>query len=350
MIELKSLSKTFGNVKAVSDISLDVADGSFTSFIGPSGSGKSTLLSMIAGFDQPTSGTIRLHGKDVSKLPSSERNIGMVFQNYALFPHLSVFENVAFPLRVRNMDARTLTSRVHEALESVGLKGFEARWPKQLSGGQQQRVALARAFVFGPEVLLMDEPLGALDKNLREHMQSEIKALQRRLAVSVIYVTHDQGEALAMSDNVVVMSDGRIQQVGAPAEVYRRPQSKFVAQFLGETNLLEYDLVSRGLSGPIGRLANGAAFVLPDNITDAASGTLSLRPEEIEFADPAESGCRHARIEETVFLGDCMRCRVDYQGLPLWVKLPATVMRSVPRVGQNVALHWNEASLVPLDD
>jgi len=348
-IEITGLSKSFGSVQAVIDVSLTVPDGSFTSFIGPSGSGKTTLLSMIAGFEQPTCGTIRLHGKEVSRTPPCDRNIGMVFQNYALFPHLSVFENVAFPLRIRGLAKQKLDDAVHESLAMVGLSGFAARLPKQLSGGQQQRVALARAFVFGPRILLMDEPLGALDRNLREQMQSEIKALQRRLKVSVIYVTHDQGEALAMSDTIVVMSDGRIRQIGAPVELYRRPKTTFVARFLGETNLIDYTLEPGG-SAPKGRLRNGATIELPLDAEAKAAGVISLRPEEIGISDSGNGAAHHARVEEVVFLGDCVHCRVDFQGLELWAKLPASATRSLPRVGQSVALSWKADALVQVSD
>ncbi len=233
-VRLDDLIKTYGTFAAVDDISVTIARGEFFTILGPSGSGKTTTMMMVAGFTYPTSGSIRIADRNVADLPPQKRDLGMVFQNYAVFPHLSVFENVAFPLRVRKVPKAEIVRAVNEILDLVKLREYSARMPRQLSGGQQQRVALARALVFRPSVLLMDEPLGALDKKLRDHMQTEIRRIHRQLGVTVIYVTHDQGEALTMSDRIAIMNQGRIEQIGTPADLYDRPDTRFVADFLGD--------------------------------------------------------------------------------------------------------------------
>src|SRR5207249_1438913 len=237
-VELRQLSKSFGPVRAVDGVTLGLARGELLTILGPSGSGKTTTLRMIAGFTQPSSGAVLLDGKDITGLPAHRRDIGLVFQNYALFPHLTAGQNVAFPLQMRKISASEVRRRVAEAFALVGLKGLEERHPRELSGGQQQRVALARALVFRPRLLLMDEPLGALDRKLREQMQLEIKHLQKTLGITVIYVTHDQEEALFMSDRVAVTNAGTIVQIGTPVDLYNRPADRFVADFIGESNFL----------------------------------------------------------------------------------------------------------------
>ena len=237
-VELAGVRKAFGEFVAVKGVDLTIRNGSFVTLLGPSGCGKTTLLRMIAGLEIPTAGEIRIKGKRVNETPIHKRNLGLVFQNYALFPHKTVFDNVAFGLRYRNVDKASIRQRVTRALEIVRLPGVEKRLPSQLSGGQQQRVALARAIVIQPDVLLLDEPLSALDANLREEMRTELKQIQRTLGITTIFVTHDQEEALAMSDEVVVMDHGHVEQVGAPEEVYRWPATRFVARFLGQSNIL----------------------------------------------------------------------------------------------------------------
>jgi putative spermidine/putrescine transport system ATP-binding protein len=237
LLQLRHLTKAYGSVAAVSNVSVSLAGGEFLSFLGPSGSGKTTTLAMIAGLVEPSSGEILLNAKPLNPLPPYKRNIGMVFQNYALFPHMTVAKNVAFPLEMRRMPATEIETRVERVLTLVGLQNYGPRLPSQLSGGQQQRIALARAMVFEPPLLLMDEPLGALDKKLREQMQLEIMQLHRKLGMSIIYVTHDQEEALTMSDRIAVFNNGKIEQVGTPAELYEEPATRFVANFIGETNL-----------------------------------------------------------------------------------------------------------------
>ncbi len=240
MVEFRRVTKTYdGQVLAVADLDLSIAKGEFVTFLGPSGSGKTTSLMMLAGFEDPTAGDILLAGRSVRRIPPHRRNIGMVFQSYALFPHMSVAENVAFPLSVRGVARTAMAERVAKALSQVRLSGFEDRRPAALSGGQQQRVALARALVFDPDLVLMDEPLGALDKQLREQLQLEIKHLHAVLGVTVVYVTHDQSEALTLSNRIVVFNGGRAQQVGTPSEIYEAPESSFVAQFIGENNRID---------------------------------------------------------------------------------------------------------------
>ena len=238
-VRLQNLAKQFGSVTAVDSVSLDISRGEFITLLGPSGSGKTTTLMMVAGFEVPTAGEIYIAGEPMAYKPPYKRDIGMVFQNYALFPHMKVHDNIAFPLNNRKVPKPKTDQKVNAALDLVKLAGFGSRNPKQLSGRQQQRVALARALVFDPSVLLMDEPLGALDKKLREHMQLEIKRIQETLGITVIYVTHDQSEALTMSDRIVVMNEGRIEQVGTPSELYEGPANRFVADFIGESNFLE---------------------------------------------------------------------------------------------------------------
>lgn len=238
-LELKNLSKRFGKTVALEDIDLEIKTGEFVSFLGPSGCGKTTALRVIAGLVKPDRGTVRINGQDVTEVPPRFRNLGMVFQNYALFPHMNVFENLAFGLRVEKMDGATIRRKVEEALATVKLSGLKDRFPHQISGGQQQRVALARALVKNPEILLMDEPLSNLDAKLRQQMRNEIRLIQKKLDITAIFVTHDQEEAISMSDRVVIMQQGKIVQVGTPIEIYEEPRDIFVADFIGKTNILE---------------------------------------------------------------------------------------------------------------
>lgn len=347
-IELSQVRKVYPpSFTAVDGVSLTVDEGSFTTLLGPSGSGKTTTLMMIAGFETPTSGRILLAGRDITNLPPYDRNIGMVFQNYALFPHLTVYENVAFPLRVRKRSRAEIDAAVARALELVQLGGFASRYPRQLSGGQQQRVALARAIIFESPVLLMDEPLGALDKNLRHHMQSELKRLQRSLGVTVVYVTHDQGEAVSMSDTVVVMNAGRVVQQGSPRDIYRRPKTRFAAEFLGETNLLTIEPAGSRGHLQLGRIKGGPLVPLPHSAT-AQGGLYSLRPEDVTLARSAEDGSfGPAVVEEVVYLGDALRCRAAFpEGLALWTKIPAGDTSLLPREGETVWLLWQSENLI----
>jgi putative spermidine/putrescine transport system ATP-binding protein len=317
-LELHALEKRFGRhgeIVAVEDINLSVGAGEFVTLLGPSGSGKTTTLLMIAGFEQPTAGEIVLDGRRVTKMPPHKRGIGMVFQSYALFPHMTVFDNVAFPLRRRSTSRRDTQQLVARALELVHLAGYESRYPRELSGGQQQRVALARATVYGPPLLLMDEPLSALDKKLRQEMQLELRRIHRDLGTSLVYVTHDQEEALALSDRIVLMRDGGIEQTGTARDIYERPRTEFAASFLGESNFLRGRAVEAGSAGAeiVLELADGtrARGVASGSVDEAQPVALLLRPEQLRLdnGDAAEGCVAGVRIEESVYLGDKIRCR-----------------------------------------
>jgi putative spermidine/putrescine transport system ATP-binding protein len=308
-----------GETLVVKDLNLAIGKGEFLTMLGPSGSGKTTCLMMLAGFETATHGEIRLAGRPINSVPPEKRGIGMVFQNYALFPHMSVGENLAFPLQVRGMAKATIAEKVARALGMVQMGAFANRRPAQLSGGQQQRVALARALVFEPELVLMDEPLGALDKQLREHMQFEIKHLHERLGVTVVYVTHDQGEALTMSDRIAVFNDGRIQQLAPPEDLYERPENRFVASFIGENNTLEgtVETIARGVCTV--RLPTGEVLdAVPVNVNRPGERTVvSIRPERVEFkADrlPADAHTLEAEVLEFVYMGDIFRTRMRVAG------------------------------------
>lgn len=291
LVSLCNLNKHYGDFAAVDNISLDIQDGEFLTFLGSSGSGKSTTLSMLAGFETPSSGEILVSGKSLVNVPPHKRDIGMVFQNYALFPHMTVAENLAFPLSVRGMSKTDVGEKVKKALGMVQLDTFAHRYPTQLSGGQQQRVALARALVFEPQLVLMDEPLGALDKQLREHMQMEIKHLHQRLGVTVVYVTHDQGEALTMSDRVAVFHQGKIQQIAPPRSLYEEPKNTFVANFIGENNRLNGLLVSQDGDHCVVELERGEkVHALAINVGQPGGPvTLSIRPERINLNGRSEN-------------------------------------------------------------
>jgi putative spermidine/putrescine transport system ATP-binding protein len=314
-IRLEAISKHYGAFKAADNVDLAVAQGEFVTILGPSGSGKTTLLSLIAGLNQPTTGRILIGGRDVTGSPPQQRNVGLVFQSYALFPHMSVFDNVAFPLRVRKTPADALRAKVMAALELVQLQGLANRRPAQLSGGQQQRVALARAFVFEPDILLLDEPLGALDRKLREELQVELKQLQRRIGVTTILVTHDQEEALSLSDRVMVLDRGQVQQIAAPQEAYLRPANKFVADFLGIANFVP--------------LPGGREGV--------------IRPERIRLA---ASGGLPAKVIEAVYLGQTIRYHLDAAGTGFVAAAP--FVGQPHAIGDNVSLTWDEADVWPV--
>ena len=313
------IEKRYGAVVAVDDVSLDIAPGEFVTLLGPSGSGKTTTLMMLAGFEIPTAGEIYVDDDPIAAVPPYRRNIGMVFQNYALFPHMTVGENIAFPLQMRRMNRAEITRQTAAVLELVGLPGYEGRYPRQLSGGQQQRVAVARALVFNPRVLLMDEPLGALDKQLRERLQLEIKALHEHLGVTIIYVTHDQEEALVMSDRIAVMNEGLIEQFGDPTELYDEPSTRFVADFIGESNFID---------GTLTRLDGTAACVDVAGVGELhapvrpgiAAGTavaLTVRPEKIVAAENGiapDSNTVDGVVEDVVFVGEMRRYVVRMPG------------------------------------
>jgi ABC-type Fe3+/spermidine/putrescine transport system ATPase subunit len=306
MLQITNVTVRYGDAVAVNDISFSVAPGEFVSLLGPSGCGKTTLLRSIAGYVIPDQGTVVVNGQDVTTLSPQARRIGMVFQNYALFPHMSVADNIGFGMAMQKRPLSEITERVREMLEVVRLPGFEARRPGQLSGGQQQRVALARALAFEPQLLLLDEPLGALDLQLRESMQLEIKRIQRATGVTTIFVTHDQGEALAMSDRVAVLNAGRIEQMDEPRRLYGDPQTAFVADFVGRSNVLPAELVSTGADAAEIRIS-GIAGAVPArpvlSMLRGQPGNLSVRPEHVHLTPPGEPCLFDATVEGALFLG-----------------------------------------------
>lgn len=353
-VELIHVVKRFGELIAVKDTSLNIGVGEFFSLLGPSGCGKTTTLRMIAGFEHPTSGAIRLFGEDIQDRPAHRRNLNMVFQNYALFPHLSVFDNVAFGLEVKRTPRPEIQRRVREALEMVRLPGLERRKPGQLSGGQQQRVALARALVNHPAVLLLDEPLGALDQKLRKDMQLELKRLQREVGITFIYVTHDQEEALTMSDRIAVMNHGHVLQIDSPSIIYERPVTRFVADFIGTTNFLEGRILSASdtlavveVEG-LGQLrANCQAGITPNQQV-----TLAVRPERIGFADASTIGADNQLggvVEEVIFVGNDTQYFVRLpDGSRLMVREQNRVpLTDTPAItsGQAVMMRWSPLSM-----
>jgi putative spermidine/putrescine transport system ATP-binding protein len=337
-ISFINVSRHFGEVKAVDDISLDIGDGEFFTLLGPSGSGKTTSLRMIAGFERPTQGQICLHGKDVSQLPPYERDVNTVFQDYALFPHMTVMENVAYGLMIRKVAKEERKRRAREMLELVRLPGLGERKPSQLSGGQRQRVALARALINHPRVLLLDEPLGALDLKLRQQMQIELKSIQKQVGITFVYVTHDQEEALTMSDRLAVFNLGKIEQVGVPAEIYERPATAFVAGFVGISNLL---------SGQAAESIAGSARMF------------AIRPEKIRLVDPSTDIPDHmlradGQVREVVYLGMYTRYLVALDsGGELTVvqqNLESTSMDVLAAHQQHVRLEWDRALVHYIDE
>src|SRR5262245_2968818 len=358
-LELLRVSKTFGPVIAVDGVSLTVAPGEFLTLLGPSGSGKTTTLMMIAGFESATAGEIMLDGRPLTRVPPYRRNLGMVFQHYALFPHMTVYDNVAFPLRTRGATRTETNQRVAEALDRVHLPGYGARFPAQLSGGQQQRVALARALAYRPPVLLMDEPLGALDKKLREQMQLEIKHIQRELQLTVIYVTHDQEEALTMSDRIVVMRHGRVVQLGPPEDLYERPIDRFVADFIGQSNFLEVTVrsVQDGIATAVTDDGLHVSLAVGDARAEGTRVTLALRPERVRLAPaggsirtPAPSDPDGYRwwdgvIEEVVYIGATWKYQIRVRGQALVAQRQAGADAPGLRAGERVDVGWSMADL-----
>jgi spermidine/putrescine ABC transporter ATP-binding subunit len=347
-IELRGLSKRYGDETVVNNVALSIAPGEFFSLLGPSGSGKTTTLMMLAGFVAPDCGEILLDGKDIADTPPQKRGFGMVFQNYAIFPHLNVFENIAFPLRARRWPKAAINDRVNWALDLVRLGRFADRYARQLSGGQQQRVALARAIVFHPPVVLMDEPLGALDKNLRFEMQIEIKDIQQRLGMTVLYVTHDQEEAMSMSDRIAILNHGSIDQVGSPGQVYERPANPFVGRFLGEANLIEG--IVEPHAGDLVRLILPSGWHLRAPVSNGSAtgpAMLFIRPERVEITpggaigdDPIINGLI-GTVHRCSFLGNILRYAVDVSGIaPVIVDLQNAVGVAPLPTGTQVVLRW----------
>ena len=351
LVRLRGVSKTYGSYVAIHNLDLDILNGEFITLLGPSGSGKTTSLMMLAGFEAPTAGGIEMEGRRIEKVPAHKRNIGVVFQNYALFPHMTVRQNLSFPLRVRRMAGAEIDRAVAEALETVHMSAMADRRPGQLSGGQQQRVALARAIIFKPKLIVLDEPLGALDKNLREHLQAELKALHRDLGTTMVFVTHDQSEALTMSDRVAVFNKGRIEQLGSPLDLYKRPATPFVASFIGENNLHDAEVIGQSGNEATIRFAAGAVVRVADSTQAIGKVTFCIRPEALSISTDGTGPGQHlpARVVDQIYLGDLIRVVLEVEGLGR-MTLKAIAEQGVLRqAGDRVAVSipTNQCRLLP---
>ena len=353
-VKFDKVDKSYdGKILVVKDLNLDIAEGEFVTMLGPSGSGKTTCLMMLAGFETPTNGEIYLDKNPISNIPPHKRGIGMVFQNYALFPHMTVYENLAFPLRVRKVSKEDTDKKIDKALSMVSLTGFENRMPGQLSGGQQQRVAVARALVFDPAVVLMDEPLGALDKNLRESMQYEIKHIHESIGVTVVYVTHDQGEALTMSNRIAVFNDGKVQQLSSPDKLYEEPVNSFVAEFIGENNRFSGQVTDVSKDKCKVKLDDGSE-ILANPIVVKSSGEktiVSLRPERalINTKEKMENNFK-GKIEEVIYHGDHTRVRLNLLGNKDFIlKVPNSSANMDIKLGNQINVSWNSFDARALD-
>jgi len=353
-VKFDKVDKSYdGKVLVVKDLNLDIAEGEFITMLGPSGSGKTTCLMMLAGFETPTNGEIYLDGNPISNIPPHKRGIGMVFQNYALFPHMTVYENLAFPLKVRKFSKDETDKKVEKALSMVSLSDFGSRMPAQLSGGQQQRVAVARALVFDPAVVLMDEPLGALDKNLRESMQYEIKHIHESIGVTVVYVTHDQSEALTMSNRIAVFNDGKVQQLSSPDKLYEEPVNSFVAEFIGENNTFQGEVADISNDKCKIKLDSGDE-ILANPIRVKSKGEksiVSLRPERA-IIDPEQKMDNKftGKIEEVIYHGDHTRVRLNLLGNKEFIlKVPNSSARMDIKLGNEIKIGWNSFDARALD-
>ena len=351
-LEIQGLRRLFGGAIGVHGFDFAAERGEFVSLLGPSGCGKTTVLRAVAGFEPPDRGAIRLDGRDLTPLPVNRRRIGMVFQNYALFPNMSVGDNIAFGLKIAKRPAAEIGARVAEMLELVRLPGLAGRYPYQLSGGQQQRVALARALAVEPKLLLLDEPLSALDAKVRVAVREEIRAVQRRLGITTLFVTHDQGEALAISDRIVVMNEGRIEQVGTPSEVYNFPKTRFVASFVGTLNLLEGRILDAA-AGTVSVEGRTLRLAAPLNGGTGAPCTLALRPEAIALGARDEDDARNAldgEVEAVEFLGSLVRVRVALGGQKLWIDTFNDPARTPPARGEAATLTFAPRDLQRVAD
>jgi len=355
LVKFREVQKTFdGETLVIKNLNLDIEPGEFLTLLGPSGSGKTTTLMMLAGFEVPTHGEILLAGRSLRNVPPHKRDIGMVFQNYALFPHMTVEENLAFPLQARKMPAAEIGDRIGRVLDMVQLAPFGKRRPGQLSGGQQQRVAVARALVYEPQLVLMDEPLGALDKQLREQMQLEIKHIHDSVGVTVVYVTHDQSEALTMSNRIAVFNDGEIQQLADPKVLYEEPENAFVAQFIGENNRFSGRFVEINGGDCLVEVEGGfriRALVVHSDVAGAPV-SLSLRPESVQINPPTDrvANLFDARVEELIYLGDYTRVRISVCGSDEFVvKVARTDRAPQLDVGQDITVGWHSKDCRALD-
>jgi len=348
-VRLNHVDKSFGATRAIDDLSLAIKPSEFMTLLGPSGSGETTTLMMIAGFEIPTGGEIYIDSRPILGVPPHRRNIGMVFQNYALFPHMTVAENIGFPLKQRGVDKPAIAAGIKAVLDTVQLSGHEARYPRQLSGGQQQRVALARAIVFQPRVLLMDEPLSALDKQLREELQHEVKRLHKQLGITFIYVTHDQREALVMSDRIAVVNHGRLEQVGGPAELYDRPANRFVASFVGESNFLDATAVGIEADKVVANLGSRRVRAVGNGpVAVGAPLVLAVRPEKLLFTrhDPAlpdaDVNRLAAVVREVTLVGEMHRYTLETEfGTLLTLKQQHRFGLPTPAPSEQVIVEWS---------
>jgi spermidine/putrescine ABC transporter ATP-binding subunit len=353
---IQNISKHFGDVKAVDRVTFSIKGGEFMTLLGPSGSGKTTLLNMIAGFFRPTHGVILIGEKDITTLPPEKRDVGMTFQNYALFPHMTVAENIAFPLKMKKVPRQEIGNKIKKALELVRLSGFESRHPKQLSGGQQQRISLARSIVFDPSLLLMDEPLGALDKKLRKHMQLELKQLQRKLQMTVVYVTHDQEEALTMSDRIAVMNEGRIEQIDTPDEIYQHPKNWFVADFIGESNFINGNIMEINADNSVIKIFPKKNIKGPKYkwMTAGMEVFVLLRPERLNIHLQKPIDMRNlvsGTIQDDLYVGNISRYLINIPegGIILNVELRNAQEAFRFKSGQDVFVSWhvNDTIIIP---
>ena len=346
IIRLTDVDKSFDDERVVKKLNLDVEEGEFLTMLGPSGCGKTTTLRMIAGFEVPTSGQIFLEGEDVDDKKPNERNVNTVFQNYALFPHMNVFDNIAFGLVEKKVKKDEIRSRVEEMIKLVQLDGMEKRMPAQMSGGQKQRVAIARALVNRPKVLLLDEPLGALDLKLRKQMKGELKALQRRLGITFIYVTHDQEEALTMSDRIAVMNRGRLEQVGTPEEVYNHPETKFVADFIGESNIIEGYIENMTDDSIEVTMESGKAIIHETGYRMEEMVYLCIRPENLKISTEAKEGFRfRGQVKEHIFIGSTNKTMIEMPNGQMLKSVTPAEDELIP-VGTAVNVFWNPGKAV----
>ena len=348
IVQLEGVNKYFGKNHVVKNLNLSVEEGEFLTLLGSSGCGKTTTLRMIAGFEEPTSGSILVEGQAVEEKEPFERNVNTVFQSYALFPHKTIYDNVAYGLKMKKVPKTEITQRVKEIMALVQLTGFEERYPSQLSGGQKQRVAIARALINRPRVLLLDEPLGALDLKLRKQMQLELKRLQRKLNITFIYVTHDQEEALTMSDRIVVMHDGILDQLGTPEEIYEQPRTKFVATFIGETNIFEGNIKELAMGRVAVRIENGVIRGCGYGFSRDEYITVSVRPEKMRFsAVPVKGFQLEAQVKDYVYVGSVVKCIAALQN-GMEIKMDRLAGEELPEPGSIIHPWWEEQDAVLL--
>jgi putative spermidine/putrescine transport system ATP-binding protein len=344
-LELHGIEKRFGTVVAVDEVELSVEAGELMTLLGPSGAGKTTILKLVAGFEQPDAGTIRIHGRDIGRLSPAKRGVGVVFQHYALFPHLTVAENIAYGLKRHRIKGESRRKRVEEMLELVRLGNHGARYPRELSGGQQQRVALARALAFAPALLLMDEPLGALDRPLRIDLEDEIRRIHREVGATILYVTHDRDEALALSDRIAVIRDGKIVQLGAGQELYDQPLDQFVARLFGECNVFPVERISVAAGGMVDVMLDGRRFRAPSR-TDSTETSLVVRPERLRLHERNGDVSLEVAVDDVAYLGEASRLRAQHQGLGrVAARLDPREARGLGR-GDQVRLYFDPADAV----